>query len=243
MIPIPKVTFYFCRINVLTVAAIFIITFAAWFVVPGPRWSLVTLGGLASLLLIAVSTAVFPVSRRTVTTLHLALLSCHIIAFGFTINVPATMTTGDPPGRMLSYVSIQSASHSLRYKVPLPDPIYKQLRIKLVLARAYSGPARLVVDVSQRLSGLMELPADGNLGEREFTFDAAPFKNSHSVLLTISLDTPDPALRIAVWKSALGRMFADQATYGTETGSTLGLPDPLTGEPINAWPLIWVTSL
>jgi hypothetical protein len=40
------------------------IVIGSWFVVPAPRWALVTLGASSTLLMFAIIIAVFPVPRR-----------------------------------------------------------------------------------------------------------------------------------------------------------------------------------
>lgn len=231
------------RGTALTIAAFGAITGVAWFTVPGPRWALVTLGASGSLLLIAVITAAFPLSLRFQRGLAIGASVSHAVAFTVTLNVPPTMTIGDPPGRMIAFVSIQSTSHAIRYRVPFPQPTSNQMRVRLVLARPYDGPARLQIDVSGRSNGAMVLPADGNLGEREYTFDMGPFGTDTSTVLTITPDIPDRDLRIAVWKSGLGRALPDPPEYITEEFSIPGLPDSLTGKSARVWPLIWVSSL
>jgi hypothetical protein len=163
----------------------------------------------------------------------------HVIAFAVTRNTPPIMTVGDPPGRMLTYVSLQSASHAIRYRVPFPQPTSDRMRVRLILARPYAGPARLQIDVSGRSNGTMALPADGNLGEREYTFDMAPFGTATSALVTVTVDIPDPNLHVAVWESGAGRTVPDEPEYLSENGSVPGLPNPLTGELTRAWPLMW----
>lgn len=230
------------RGTAFTIATFVAITGVAWFTVPGPRWALVTLGASGSLLLIAVTTAAFPLSLRFQRGLAIGASVSHAIAFTVTLNVPPTMTIGDPPGRMLAYVSIQAISHAIRYRVPLPQPTSDQMRVRLVLARPYVGPAHLLIDISGRSNGIMALPPDGNTGEREFTFNMNPFRSDSAVDLTFALDALDPDLRIAVWKSGLGRTLPDVPQYLTEYIAFQGLPEPLSGAMTRAWPLVWITG-
>ena len=230
------------RGTAFTIGAFVAITGVAWFTVPGPRWALVTLGASGSLLLIAVTTAAFPLSLRIQRGLALGASVSHAVAFGVTLNVPPTMTVGDPPGRMLTYVSIQSTLHAIRYRVPFPQPTGDRMRVRLILARPYAGPAHLQIDVSGRSIGTMVLPADGNVGEREYTFDMASFGNDESAVLTITPDLPDPNLRIAAWRSGLGRLLPDEPQYVAGGMAFPGLPDPTTGRMIQVWPMIWVTG-
>jgi hypothetical protein len=233
---------FIIRGGVITIIAFATTTAVAWFVVPGPRWALVTLGASASLLLIVVSVAAFPLPRQAVAVALTANASIHVIAFALSLNVAPTLTVGDPPGRMLSSFSIPSASHAIRYRVPLPQPKGDRMQVRLVLARPYEGPAHLLIDVSGRVNGVMN-PGFDNVSERRFTFDIAPFRTDSSVLLTISPDIPDPKLRIAIWRSGLGRALPDEPEYVTEHGAFLGILDPLTGRLNQAsWPVVWVTD-
>ena len=163
------------RGTAFTVATFVAITGVAWFTVPGPRWALVTLGASGTLLLLAVTNAAFPIPKKVNYALAFGASVGHVIAFGVTLNTPPIMTVGDPPARMLTYVSIQSTLHAIRYRVPFPQPTGDRMRVRLILARPYAGPAHLHVDVSGRSIGTMVLPADGNVGEREYTFDMASF--------------------------------------------------------------------
>jgi hypothetical protein len=230
------------RGTAFTVATFVAITGVAWFTVPGPRWALVTLGASGTLLLNSVTTAAFPLSLRIQRGLALGASVSHAIAFGVTLNVPPTMTVGDPPGRMLTYVSIQSTLHAIRYRVPFPQPTSDRMRVKAVLARPYEGSSHLLIDVSGHVNGTMTPPVGGNMSEREFTFDMAQFRATTSVVVTITPDTPDPELRIAAWKSGLGRTLPDEPQYVTGEIALSGLPDPISGRMIQAWPLIWVTG-
>jgi hypothetical protein len=229
------------RGTALTVATFMAITGGAWFTVPGPRWALVTLGASGSLLLIAVATVAFPLSLRVQRGLAIGASVSHAIAFTVTLNVPPTMTVGDPPGRMLTSVSLQPM-HAIRYRVPFPQSMTQTMRVRLVLARPYSGPANLQVDISGITHGLMT-PGESNTDERQFAFDRTPFGTASSALLTFTLDVPDPNLRIAVWKSGLGRTLPDAPEYITEEFLIPGLPDSLTSKSARVWPLIWVSSL
>ena len=229
------------RGTALTVATFMAITGGAWFTVPGPRWALVTLGASGSLLLIAVATVAFPLSLRVQRGLAIGASVSHAIAFTVTLNVPPTMTVGDPPGRMLTSVSLQPM-HAIRYRVPFPQSMTQTMRVRLVLARPYSGPAKIQVDISGMTHGLMT-PGESNTDERQFAFDRTPFGTASSALLTFTLDVPDPNLRIAVWKSGLGRTLPDAPEYITEEFSIPGLPDSLTSKSARVWPLIWVSSL
>ncbi|MBU6150377.1 MAG: hypothetical protein KGR25_02940 [Chloroflexi bacterium] len=229
------------RGTALTVATFMAITGGAWFTVPGPRWALVTLGASGSLLLIAVATVAFPLSLRVQRGLAIGASVSHAIAFTVTLNVPPTMTVGDPPGRMLTSVSLQPM-HAIRYRVPFPQSMTQTMRVRLVLARPYSGPANIQVDISGMTHGLMT-PGESNTDERQFAFDRTPFGTASSALLTFTLDVPDPNLRIAVWKSGLGRTLPDAPEYITEEFSIPGLPDSLTSKSARVWPLIWVSSL
>lgn len=152
------------------------------------------------------------------------------------------LSVGDPPGHMLSSLSLQSASHAIRYRVPFPQPTGNQMRVKLVLARPYEGASQLLIDVAGRVNGAMRPLEGGNTGEREFTFNMQHFHADAAVTLTISADMPDPALRIATWGSGLGRTLPEQPQFVTEYGAFLGLPEPLTGKMRSAWPLVWVTG-
>jgi hypothetical protein len=217
------------------------ITGGAWFTVPGQRWALVTLGASGTLLLLAVTNVAFPIPNTVNFALVIGATVGHVIALTVTRNTPPIMTVGDPPGRMLRYVTIQSASHAIRYRVPFPQPTGDRMRVRLILARPYAGSAHLLIDISGRLNGTMVLPADGNLGEREYTFDKAPFGTDTSVVLTITPDSPDQDLRIAAWRSGLGRMLPDEPKYVAAGMGFSGLPEPATGQMIQAWPMIWVT--
>ena len=81
------------------------------------------------------------------------------------------------------------------------------------------------------------------MSELEYAFDMSPFQAEETVLLTIRQDTYDPNLRLAIWKSDLGRQILDEPEYLTEYRVFHGLPDPLTGAMRKFWPLIWVTDL
>lgn len=230
-----------CRGNAISAFAFVVITALAWFAVPPPRWALVTLGAFATLLLIAVGLAAFPVSRRVGIAATATAFVCHVLALVLSLDTPPTLTQGDPPGRMLSSITIQSPTHEVRYRVPLPGLRGDWLRVKLLLAKAYAGPALMTVNLSGRAGGAMK-PAGGNLSELEHVFDATPFREVQSVLLTIRQDAYDPELRLAVWKSGLGRAIPDVPEYATEHGVWPGLPDPLTGAMGRAWPVAWVTG-
>ena len=115
------------------------------------------------------------------------------------------------------------------------------MRVRLILARPYEGPAHLLIDVSGRSSGAMTIPGL-NPSEREYTFDIAPFGTDTSAVLTITPDLPDQELRIASWRSGLGRMLPDEPAYVAGGMAFPGLPDPTTGRMIKAWPMIWVTG-
>ena len=218
------------------------VTVGAWQILPAPRWALVTLGASAALLQIALLAAAFPVSRRVATLVTVTTFICHGVAISFTLDAAPTLSLGDPPGRMLSSFSFQSASHAIRYRVPFPQPPGNRMRVKLVLARPYAGPANLLIDVSGRTNGTMRTPPNGNESEREFTFEMHHFRADTAVTLTISPDAPDQNLRLAVWKSGLGRTLEDEPEYVTEYGRLPGLPDTLTGTMIRAWPLIWASG-
>ena len=225
-----------------SVATFVAITGVAWFTVPGPRWALVTLGASGTLLLIAVTTAAFPLSLRIQRGLALGASVSHTMAFGVTLNVPPTMTNGDPPGRMLTSISIQSASHAIRYRVPFPQPTSDRIRVRVLLARPYEGSSHLFINVSEYVNGTMTPPFGGNMSEREFTFDMAQFRATTSVVVTITPDTPDPDLRIAAWKSGLGRTLPDEPQNVAREIALSGLPDPTSGRMIQAWPLILITG-
>jgi hypothetical protein len=227
--------------RVSTIATFVVITAVGWFTVPGPRWALVTLGASGTLLVISLTTATLPVPSRARIALVIGASVSHVIAFNVSLNVPPIITVGDPPGRMLTSVSLQSASHAIRYRLPLPQPTSSRMRVKLVLARAYEGPAHLLIDVSGRSNGTMT-PPGGNSGEREFTFDMAQLSTENTVVVTITPDLPDQNLRIAAWRSGLGRMLSDEPEYLVGGMVFLGLPDPMTGRMIQAWPMIWVTG-
>jgi hypothetical protein len=232
---------FIVRGGAITIIAFATITAVAWFVVPGPRWALVTLGASASLLLIVVGVAAFPLPRRVVAVALAANASIHALAFALSLKVTPTLTLGDPPGRMLSSFSIPSASHAIRYRVPLPQPKGDRMQVRLALARPYEGPAHLLIDVSGRVNGVMT-PRGENAAEREITLDMAPFRTDSSVLLTISTDIPDPNLRIPLSRIGLGRTLPDEPEYVTEHGAFLRIPDPLTGRLTHAWwPMVWVT--
>jgi hypothetical protein len=216
------------------------ITGGAWFTVPGPRWALVTLGASGTLLLLAVTNAAFPIPNTVNFALAIGAAVGHVIALTVTRNTPPIMTVGDPPGRMLTYASLQSASHAIRYRVPFPQPTSDRMRVKLILARPYHGPAHLIIDVSGRSRGAMTIPGL-NLSEREYTFDMAPFDADTFAVLTITPDIPDRELRIAVWKSGLGRTLTDAPAYVVGEVGFPGLPEPTTGQMIQGWPMIWVT--
>ena len=238
----PRDTWISRRGSVFVAAAFVAITAVAWFAVPGPRWALVTIGASATNLLVAVGIVAFPVPPRAASGLAVAGAVGHATAFVLTLDVPPTLSLGDPPGRMLSSLSIQSVSHAIRYRVPFPQPTGDRMRVKLILARPYAGPAHLLIDVSGRTNGIMRTPPGGNESEREFTFDMPQFRTDAAVTLTISPDAPDPDLRIAVWKSGLGRTLPDEPKYVTDQGMFPGLPDPLTGVMTRAWPLVWITG-
>ena len=224
------------------VATFAAITAVAWFAVPGPRWALITIGASATDLLLGVGIVAFPINPRAVSALATVAIIGHLTAFTLTLEVAPTLSLGDPPGRMLSSLSIQSSSHSIRYRVPLPQPTSDRMRVKVVLARPYIGPSYLLIDVSERVHGILRTPPGGNESEREFAFDTALFRIDNAVSLTISPDAFDPDLRIAVWKSSLGRTVPDGPEYVTEHGRFAGLPDPLTGMMIRGWPLVWITG-
>jgi hypothetical protein len=227
---------------VFVAAAFVAITAVAWFAVPGPRWALVTVGASATYLLIVVGIAAFPMRSRARTVLAVIAAVSHVTALTLTLDVAPTLSLGDPPGRMLTSLSIQSTWHAIRYQVPFPQPTGDRMRVKLILARPYAGPANLLIDVSGRVNGTMCVPSGGNESEREFTFDMPQFRADAAVTLTISPDAPDPDLRIAVWKSGLGRTLPDEPKYVTDHGMFTGLPDPLTGMMIRGWPLVWITG-
>ena len=229
------------RGTAFTVATFVAITGVAWFTVPGPRWALVTLGASGTLLLLAVTNAAFPIPKKVNYALAFGASVGHVIAFGVTLNTPPIMTVGDPPGCMLTYVSLQSASHAIRYQVPFPQPTGDRMRVRLILARPYEGPAHLLIDVSGRSSGVMTI-AGLNPSEREFTFDMTQFRATTSVVVTVTPDTPEPELRIAAWKSGLGRTLPDEPQNVAREIALSGLPDPISGRMIQAWPLIWVTG-
>lgn len=237
----PRANLIAYRGTAFTITIFAAITAIAWFTVPEPRWALVTLGASGTLLLLAVTDAAFPIPNKVNFALAFGASVGHVIAFTVTRNTPPIMTVGDPPGRMLTYVSLQSASHAIRYRVPFPQPTSDRMRVKLVLARPYEGPAHLLIDVSGRSSGAMTIP-DQNLSEREYLFDMAPFGTDTSAVLTITPDIPDWDLRIAAWRSGLGRTLPDKPEYVAGGMAFPGLPDPTTGRMIQAWPMIWVTG-
>ena len=215
----------------------------SWFVVPAPRWALVTLGASATLMLFAIIITVFPVPRSVAVAATIATSLGHGAAITLRLDTPPTLSVGAPPGRMLSSFAIQSPAHAIRYRVPFPRQSGDRMRIKLVLAQPYEGMVRLRIDISGRSNGAMQTPLGGNLSELEYAFDMSPFQAEETVLLTIRQDTYDPNLRLAIWKSDLGRQILDEPEYLTEYRVFHGLPDPLTGAMRKFWPLIWVTDL
>lgn len=219
------------------------IAIGSWFVVPGPRWALVTLGASATLLMHTIVGAVLPLPRRMTLAITMIIFLGHVGALTLALELPPTLSVGEPPGKMLSSFAIQSPSHAIQYRVPYPRQWSDRMRVKVLLAQPYDGPVDLRIDISSRLSGTMRPPLGGNLSEREFVFEMKPFESDGTVLLTITQDAYDPNLRFATWKSNLGRQIHDQPEYLTEYGEFSGLPDPLTGVMTRFWPLIWMTGI
>ena len=219
------------------------VTVGAWQILPAPRWALVTLGASAALLQIGLLVAAFPVSRRVATLATVTTFICHGVAISFTLDVAPTLSLGDPPGRMLSSFSIQSATHSIRYRVPFPQKSNDRMRVRLLLSRGYEGPTSIRIDISGVSEGVMRIPVGGNISEREYIFEMAPFRELNSVILTLRQDNYDSTLRIAFWKSGLGRAIEGEAEYATEFGKLRGLPDPMTGALAHGWPLIWIQDV
>ncbi|MCG3770850.1 MAG: hypothetical protein JW384_02029 [Nitrosomonadaceae bacterium] len=219
------------------------IVIGSWFVVPAPRWALVTLGATATLLMLATIFLAFPLPRRINIAASITTILGHVISLALTLDTPPTLSAGDPPGRMLSSFAIQSPSHAIRYRVPFPRQTGERMRVKMVLAQPYEGLIRLRMDISGQSRGIMHPPEGGNLSELEYAFDMTPFRAEKTILLTIRPDAYDTNLRLAIWKSGLGRQIPDEPEYLTEYQVFRGLPDPLTGAMTRFWPLIWVTSL
>ena len=219
------------------------IVIGSWFVVPAPRWALVTLGASATLLMLATVFAVFPLPRRITMAATITAILGHVVSLALTLDIPPTLSVGDPPGRLLSSFAMQSPAHAIRYRVPLPRQTGDRMRVKLVLARPYEGLVRLHIDISGHSNGAMQTPLGGNFSELEYAFDMTPFRADETVLLTIRQDAYDPNLRLAIWKSSLGRQIPDEPEYLTEYRVFRGLPDPLTGAMTRFWPLIWVTDI
>lgn len=214
----------------------------SWFVVSSPRWALVTIGASATLMLLSVVSSVLQVSTSISSALTIACLLGHLGSLTLTLDTSPKLSVGDPPGRMLSSFAIQSPSHAVRYRVPFPTKPGERMRVKMVLAQPYDGPIPLHVDISGRLSGSMR-PMGENTSEREFVFGSDLFRDVESVTVTITQDNYDPNLRIAYWKSDLGRTIPGEAEYISEYGVIRGIPDPLTGRVTRGWPLIWIQTV
>ena len=219
------------------------IVIGSWFVVPAPRWALVTLSASATLLMLATIFAVFPLPRRITTAASITAILGHVISLALTLDTPPNLSAGDPPGRMLSSFAIQSPSHAIRYRVPFPRQIGERMRVRLLLSKPYEGPVNIRIDITGKIQGLMEVPTNGNSSEREYIFGMEEFQQIDNVVLTLRQDGYDPDLRIAIWKSDLGRAIDGVPEYISEFGTLAGLPDPFTGAMTKSWPLIWIQDV
>jgi hypothetical protein len=71
----------------------------------------------------------------------------------------------------------------------------------------------------------------------------ARFQHATDLVLTLHQDGYDPNLRIAIWKSGLGRAIDGVPEYLSEFGKLNGLPDPRTGAMTPYWPVIWIENV
>ncbi|MCG3772915.1 MAG: hypothetical protein JW384_04139 [Nitrosomonadaceae bacterium] len=219
------------------------IVIGSWFVVPAPRWALVTLSASATLLMLATIFAVFPLPRRITMSASITAILGHVISLALTLDTPPNLSAGDTPGRMLSSFEIQSPSHAIRYIVPFTRQIGERMRVRLLLSKPYEGPVNIRIDITGKIQGLMEVPTNGNSSEREYIFGMEEFQQIDNVVLTLRQDGYDPDLRIAIWKSDLGRAIDGVPEYISEFGTLAGLPDPVTGAMTKSWPLIWIQDV
>ena len=219
------------------------VVIGSWFIVPAPRWALVTLGASATMLLLATIFAVFPLPRRLTTAATITALLCHVVSLALILDTPPTLSAGDPPGRLLSSFVIQSPTHAIRYRVPFPNQTGDRMRVRLLLSKPYEGPVQIRIDITGKIQGLMQVPTSGNSSEREYIFGMEEFQQIDNVVLTLQQDGYDPNLRIAIWKSDLGRAINGVPEYISEFGTLAGLPDPLTGAMTTFWPLIWIQDV
>ena len=83
------------------------IVIGSWFVVPAPRWALVTLSASATLLMLATIFAVFPLPGRITMAASITAIVGHVISLALTLDTPPTPSAGDPPGRMLSSMDMR----------------------------------------------------------------------------------------------------------------------------------------
>jgi hypothetical protein len=227
--------------DVITTAILTLgIVFGSWFVVPAPRWALVTLSASATLLLLATMFAVFPLPRRITMAASLTAFLGHVVSLALTMDTPPTLSVGNPPGRLLSSFAIQSPTHAIRCRVPFPNHTGNRMRVRLLLSKPYEGPVQIRIDITGKIQGLMQVPTSGNSSEREYIFGIEKFQQINNVVLTLQQDGYDPSLRIAIWKSDLGRAIDGVPEYITEFGTLAGLPDPVTGAMTKSWPLIWI---
>ena len=219
------------------------IVIGSWFVVPAPRWALVTLGASATLLMLATIFAVFPLPRRITMAATITAILGHVVSVALTLDAPPTLSVGDPPGRLLSSFAIQSPTHAIRYRVPFPNQPGDRMRVRLLLSKPYEGPVQIRIDITGKIQGLMQVPTNGNSSEREYVFRMEGFQQLSSVVLTLQQDGYDPNLRIAIWKSDLGRAIDGVPEYISEFGTLAGLPDPSTGAMTKSWPIIWIQDV
>ena len=219
------------------------IVIGSWFVVPAPRWALVTLSASATLLLLATMFAVFPLPRRITMAASLTAFLGHVVSLALTMDTPPTLSVGNPPGRLLSSFAIQSPTHAIRYRVPFPNHTGNRMRVRLLLSKPYEGPVHILIDITGKIQGLMQIPTNGNSSEREYIFGIEKFQQINNVVLTLQQDGYDPSLRIAIWKSDLGRAIDGVPEYISEFGTLAGLPDPVTGAMTKSWPLMWIQDV
>lgn len=226
-----------------------LITAIAWVGTTPERWSLTTLAASAVALLLATTIAAFPVSARLAVGIIGLVHAAHALTISATTTTYPDLTFGDPPGTMLGSFAFQSPTHAMRVRLPVPHPGAPRHRARIQLAAPYQGPARVTVTISGTVSGTMTPEGmhdqDGgmpNFRRLEFTYESARLNNPPEVVVAFQSDTFDVGLRFATWKSSLGRTFTQRTDFLTEFGVLAGLPHPVTGEFVDAWPVAWIDA-
>ena len=208
-----------------------------------PRWSLLFLGTTSTYALLCIFIAYFRVPGILLNTFLILFLVSLYIFLG-SISIIPTFTDGDPPGFMLSSFSIQSEDHFIITSVPIPKDLTSQVRIRIKLAKWYEGASHLTLGINTLENVTMQVPADGNLMYREFSFDSSVLSLSEiSCNVHISVDRYDRNMRLSYWRSSAGRVDHSDTLYKTRYGSFIGVPEPLTGEFVRGWPFLWIENL